>query len=180
MNLTTRRISEINLDNLIKDKSCDLFSCKVTDKFGDMGLVGVVSFKIKSNTIEVIDFILSCRAFGRSIEKSMLLKIIQILNKKKADKIIFKYLKTKKNKPCLDFLKSNLLTEKKNIFHQSGMLLSARNIQVLSRVNGALLLVNLSWKRRGSGQGESMFGDVGCGGGGNGWRWLEAGRTEKE
>ena len=50
MNLTTRRISEINLDNLIKDKSCDLFSCKVTDKFGDMGLVGVISFKIKSNT----------------------------------------------------------------------------------------------------------------------------------
>ena len=50
-----------------------------------------------SKKIVVIDFILSCRAFGRSIEKSMLLKIIQVFKKKNIDKIIFKYLKTKKN-----------------------------------------------------------------------------------
>ena len=81
-----------------------------------MGLVGVVSFKLFSNKIVVIDFILSCRAFGRSIEKSMLLKIIQVFKKKNIDKIIFKYLKTKKNKPCLDFLKTNLKKEKNNIF----------------------------------------------------------------
>ena len=103
MNLTTRRISETVLDKLINDTNCYLFSCKVEDKFGDMGLVGVVSFKLYSDKIEVIDFILSCRAFGRSIEKSMLLKIIDIFKKKKIDKIIFKYLKTQKNKPCFDF-----------------------------------------------------------------------------
>ena len=82
MNLSTRRISENELDKLIKDKNCYLFSCKVRDRFGDMGLVGVVSFRLTLNNIEVIDFILSCRAFGRSIEKSMLIKIIQILKKK--------------------------------------------------------------------------------------------------
>ena len=116
MNLSTRRISENNLDQITKDRNKYLFSCKVKDKFGDMGLVGVVSFKIFSNSIEVIDFILSCRAFGRSIEKSMLMQIIKILKKKKITKIIFKYIKTKKNKPCLDFLKENLEIEKKNIF----------------------------------------------------------------
>jgi len=116
MNLTTRRISETILDKLINDKSCYLFSCKVDDKFGDMGLVGVLSFKLLSDKIEVIDFILSCRAFGRSIEKSMLLKIIDIFKKKNVEKIIFKYLKTQKNKPCLDFLKNNLEKEKNNIF----------------------------------------------------------------
>ena len=116
MNLSTRRISESELDKLIKDKDHHLFSCKVTDKFGDMGLVGVFSFRFLSNKIEVIDFILSCRAFGRSIEKSMLFKIIQIFKKKNFTKIIFKYLKTNKNNPCLDFLKDNLEIEKKNIF----------------------------------------------------------------
>jgi len=116
MNLRTRRISEEKLDELISDKSSYLFSCKVKDKFGDMGLVGVISFKILSNKIEVIDFILSCRAFGRSIEKLMLLKILQILKKKKIDKIIFKYFKTQKNKPCLDFLKKNLEKAKNNVF----------------------------------------------------------------
>ena len=103
MNLSTRRISETNLDKLIQDKKSYIFSCKVEDKFGDMGLVGVVSFKLHVDEIEVIDFILSCRAFGRSIEKTMLMKIIEIIKKKNISKINFKYLKTKKNKPCLDF-----------------------------------------------------------------------------
>mgnify|MGYP001319478913 CR=1 FL=1 len=116
MNLTTRRITEANLDKLIKDKTCHLLSCKVKDKFGDMGLVGVVSFKLHSKKIEVIDFILSCRAFGRSIEKSMLMKIIEILKKKNFNEISFKYLKTKKNRPCLEFLNKNLKKEKNNVF----------------------------------------------------------------
>jgi len=116
INLSTRRISELDLNRLMKNKNCRLLSCKVSDKFGEMGLVGVVSFKLFSNKIVVIDFILSCRAFGRSIEKSMLLKIIQVFKKKKINKIIFKYLKTKKNKPCLNFLKTNLEKEKNNTF----------------------------------------------------------------
>tara|TARA_B100001079_G_C15954515_1_gene316370 strand:- start:197 stop:514 length:318 start_codon:yes stop_codon:yes gene_type:complete len=105
----------------------------VTDKFGDMGLVGVVSFKLASKRIEVIDFILSCRAFGRSIEKSMLIKIIQILKKKNIDKIIFKYLKTSKNKPCYDFLKENLEMEKNNVFvyRKNSRLVSPKFLKII-------------------------------------------------
>ena len=133
MNLSTRRISESELNKLIKDKSHYLLSCKVTDKFGDMGLVGVVSFKLASKRIEVIDFILSCRAFGRSIEKSMLIKIIQILKKKNIDKIIFKYLKTSKNKPCYDFLKENLEMEKNNVFvyRKNSRLVSPKFLKII-------------------------------------------------
>ncbi len=116
MNLTTRRISESTLDKLINSKNSYLFSCKVKDKFGDMGLVGVISFAVYSNKIEIIDFILSCRAFGRSIEKLMLFKVIKNFKNKNIDKIVFKYLKTQKNKPCLDFLKNNLEKEKNNVF----------------------------------------------------------------
>ena len=46
----------------------------------------------------------------------MLFKIIQVSKKENIDKIIFKYLKTSKNKPCFDFLKSNLVEIKKNTF----------------------------------------------------------------
>ena len=116
MNLTTRRISESQLDNFMKDKNKQIFSCNMSDKFGDMGLIGVISFLIKPNKIEVIDFLLSCRVFGRYIEKSMIYKIIQISKKKAINKILFKYKKTEKNKPCLDFLKNNLELEKNNTF----------------------------------------------------------------
>ena len=104
------------MDKLINSKNSHLFSCKVKDKFGDMGLVGVISFAVYSNKIEIIDFILSCRAFGRSIEKLMLFKVIKNFKNKNIDKIVFKYLKTQKNKPCLDFLKNNLEKEKNNVF----------------------------------------------------------------
>lgn len=116
MNLSTRRINDSQLDKLINDKNYNIFSCQVSDKFGDMGLVGVLSFKISKREIKIVDFILSCRVFGRSIEKSMLLKVIEILKKRKINKIVFKYIKTEKNKPCLLFLKKNLQREKENIF----------------------------------------------------------------
>ena len=116
MNLSTRRISESQLGDFMNSKNKYVFSCSVSDKFGDMGLVGVISFAVLSKKIEIVDFILSCRAFGRSIEKSMLFKIIQVSKKENIDKIIFKYLKTSKNKPCFDFLKSNLVEIKKNTF----------------------------------------------------------------
>ena len=43
---------------------------RVKDKLGDMGLVGIFIIQ-KNKEIQVLDFILSCRAFGRSIENLM-------------------------------------------------------------------------------------------------------------
>ena len=71
-----------------------------------MGLVGIYLLKIKNKETKVLDFILSCRAFGRSIEHFMFYNINLTAKKNKLNKVIFPYIKTKKNKPCLDFLKS--------------------------------------------------------------------------
>ena len=106
MNLTTRRLNENELDNLLKDKSIESRALRVKDKLGDMGLVGIYLLKIKNKEIKVLDFILSCRAFGRSIEHFMFYNINLTAKKNKLNKVIFPYIKTKKNKPCLDFLKS--------------------------------------------------------------------------
>ena len=45
-----------------------MYSVYVTDKFSDLGLVGVIG--IKGNLLDL--FALSCRALGRRIEDSML------------------------------------------------------------------------------------------------------------
>jgi len=117
MNLTTRRLSEAQLEKIIINRNINIQSCRVSDKFGDMGLVGVYTFEFNKNNVEVIDFILSCRAFGRSIENLMVYKIIQTTKKKDINKIIFKYLKTNKNKPCYSFLESlNFIKKDKNTF----------------------------------------------------------------
>ena len=74
-NLTTRRLNENELDNLLNDKSIESRALSVKDKLGDMGLVGIYLLKIKNKEIKVLDFILSCRAFGRSIEHFMFYNI---------------------------------------------------------------------------------------------------------
>ena len=62
----------------------------------DMGLVGLYILKFKKQEAHVKDFILSCRAFGRSIEKLMAYQIYLSSKKNKLKKIVFKYVKTKK------------------------------------------------------------------------------------
>ena len=105
MNLTTRRFSDEQLQKIIQDNKIEIKALRVSDKLGDMGLVGIYTIKFENRKTSVLDFILSCRAFGRSIENLMVYNIFLSSKKKKSKKIVFKYLKTKKNKPCLDFLK---------------------------------------------------------------------------
>ena len=113
MNLTTRRLNEDQLQKIIQDARIEIKALRVSDKLGDMGLVGIYVIKFEKKETNVLDFILSCRAFGRSIENLMVYNIFLSSKKNKSKKINFKYLKTKKNKPCLDFLKK-LNLKKKN------------------------------------------------------------------
>lgn len=112
MNLTTRRLTELQVDAMLNDKEIQFKSFRISDKLGDMGLIGIYAIKYKKKEVEVLDFILSCRAFGRQVENYMIYKIIQAAKKNKQKKIVFKYLKTTKNEPCLIFLRSLQLKKK--------------------------------------------------------------------
>ena len=98
--------------NHLKDKRVFSGTIRVKDKLGDMGLVGIFIIEIKQKEINVLDFILSCRAFGRSIENYMFYQINLYAKKNRIKKVVFRYKKTKKNQPTLEFLKS--LKLKKN------------------------------------------------------------------
>jgi len=106
MNLITRRLTEEQIDKIMNDKNKMIKTFSVSDKLGDMGLIGLYTIEHTKKGINVLDFILSCRAFGRSIENYMAQTIIQLAKKKKVRNIKFNYLKTKKNNPALIFLNS--------------------------------------------------------------------------
>lgn len=73
-NLTTRRYSISEIESFIANDNVYAFS--VDDKFGEMGVVGVMI--VIKNKID--SFLLSCRAFGREIESTALLTILGHLN----------------------------------------------------------------------------------------------------
>lgn len=119
MNLSTRRLNQKEVETLKKKKNNFLYTCEVKDKFGEMGIVGFFNLEIKEKKGIVRDFILSCRAFGRGIEKTMIYKMSKILKTKNVSKIVLNYKKTKKNKPCFLFLQKNFNQKKKNFFFQN-------------------------------------------------------------
>ena len=65
-NLTTRRHSEAEIEALME--SGQVFDVRLVDRFGDMGVIGVVI--VDGGEIET--FLMSCRALGRGVEDRIL------------------------------------------------------------------------------------------------------------
>jgi len=112
MNLTTRRMSEAELLAWLGEGERKLWSFSVSDRFGDSGLTGILSVERDNDMVRIVDFILSCRVFGREIEHAMLHEAVCFARVSGAKMVKAQYLPTPKNKPCLDFL------------HHSGMTLA--------------------------------------------------------
>jgi FkbH-like protein len=98
-NLTTKRSSVLDIENMMAHGSVYSFSAE--DKFGDMGIVGVVIID-KDNKIDTL--LLSCRAFGRHIEKAMIFESIKHNNKYP---IYAEYISSNKNKMTENFYAEN-------------------------------------------------------------------------
>jgi FkbH-like protein len=103
MNLSTRRLTSEELNSWNLSKNNNLWVLYVSDKFGDYGLTGIVSGSINGDSMILVDFILSCRVFGRKIEQVMLAQLFQYAQNKGLKTICAEYLPTKKNKPTFQF-----------------------------------------------------------------------------
>jgi FkbH-like protein len=71
-NLTTRRYSEGEMLSLAANADVRIFSLSVTDKFGGMGLTGVLIAKREGRSAHIDTFLLSCRVLGRKLEHTFL------------------------------------------------------------------------------------------------------------
>ena len=56
MNLSTRRLSEQEFNNWVQIHSNNLWTIRAADKFGDYGIVGILSISIKDNIATLVDF----------------------------------------------------------------------------------------------------------------------------
>src|SRR5262249_7858025 len=72
MNISTRRLGAEQLWAWAQEPGQCLWTLRVADKFGDSGLVGLVSLRRADDKGEIADFLLSCRVFGRRVEETML------------------------------------------------------------------------------------------------------------
>jgi len=103
LNLTTRRVTEAELVDWSRGSNRAVWAITVADKFGDAGLTGVLSVERASSTVKIVDFVLSCRVMGRKVENALAHIAVEYARSTGAETVVADYLKTSKNKPCLDF-----------------------------------------------------------------------------
>lgn len=107
MNLTTRRVSEQELQAWLKQGDRKLWAFRVKDKFGDSGLTGVLSLEVDADRGLITDFVLSCRVMGRHVENAMVAFAAKCCAGRGIRELRANYLPTPKNKPCLKFWSSS-------------------------------------------------------------------------
>src|SRR5262249_44798962 len=60
MNLTTRRLGEEELWKWSMDGENQFYVFRVSDKFGDYGLTGILGLTSQNGTAKITDYLLSC------------------------------------------------------------------------------------------------------------------------
>ena len=101
-NFNKQSLTEEYLQTYI-DSGNYVIGLKVTDKFGDYGIVGLCLIDIDFNNAIIRNFLLSCRVLGRGVENTFFDYIIEIMNKHQKVVKQIDFVKTEKNAPAEKF-----------------------------------------------------------------------------
>ena len=105
-NFTTIRRSEVEVrDFLARDAAAGLV-VRVSDRFGDYGLVGVVLYESLTDRYRIDTFLLSCRVLGKGVEHAIVAAIGQRAAAERKPMVEFVLTPSAKNAPAIEFLRS--------------------------------------------------------------------------
>jgi len=103
-NATTIRRSANELLRIVEDPKYRVWTFRLTDNFGDMGLVCYIIYSLEAGRIT--DFVMSCRAMGRTLENFALGHVRRALDEESLSFRGIDYVQTQKNAPFRAFLDS--------------------------------------------------------------------------
>ena len=104
-NFTTRRRSEQELKTLVSE-GAEVLRVRVSDRFGDYGLVGVLIAQSTQQAWEVDSFLLSCRVLGRGVEHAMLRRLGEDARERGLDLVRLQVISSARNEPARAFVES--------------------------------------------------------------------------
>jgi len=96
-NLTTRRHSAAQIESMESDPAYFTQELRLTDVFGDNGMIGVVICRMHENFWEIDTWLMSCRVLGRRVEEAALKEIVRQAKMSGTKKIIGSYIPSGRN-----------------------------------------------------------------------------------
>lgn len=96
-NLTTKRYSKNQIEQIAMDGNCLCIYGRLSDKFGDNGIVTVLIGKMQERVLYIDLWVMSCRVFKRNLEYAIFDYIVKFCQNNNVTKIKGEYLKSNKN-----------------------------------------------------------------------------------
>jgi FkbH-like protein len=106
-NLTTKRYTEQQIEDLARQPDWQVLSIKVRDRYADNGLVGVAITHNHGEVCEIDTFLLSCRVIGRTVETALVAHLAEEARERGLRRLEGWFLPTKKNAPACEFYREH-------------------------------------------------------------------------
>lgn len=101
-NLTTKRYTQAQMQETFESDEYIRLSGRLSDKFGDNGVVSVVIGKKQGSELHIELWLMSCRVLKRDMELAMLDRLVEECRKCGINKLVGYYYPTAKNKMVKD------------------------------------------------------------------------------
>ncbi|MDD4850372.1 MAG: HAD-IIIC family phosphatase [Gemmiger sp.] len=102
-NLTTRRYSAAEVEGLIDSPTHLTLYGRLTDRFGDNGIVTALIGSLAGDTLTIDLWVMSCRTFKRELEFALFDQLVADARAAGVKRMVGRYLPTPKNLPVKDF-----------------------------------------------------------------------------
>lgn len=97
-NLTTRRYTEAEVAEVESDPDCFALQVRLSDAFGDNGMISVIICRAETPKVWTIDtWLMSCRVLGRGVETMVLLELLHHAKLRGIEKLVGIYRPTDRN-----------------------------------------------------------------------------------
>jgi FkbH-like protein len=96
-NLTTRRYTEQQIVDLMKDPRALTLQLRLKDQFGDNGIIGIVIGKPEGEALMLDTWLMSCRVLGRQVEQTTMNLVVEQAAQLNVRLLIGEFLPTKRN-----------------------------------------------------------------------------------
>jgi len=106
-NLTTKRYSDEDIKSFAEKSNSDAITIKLSDRFGDLGIVGVCILKYEGKNAILDSFLLSCRALGRGVEEVLLSSALKLAKERGCLSAIGEFMPSRRNKQVERFYPNN-------------------------------------------------------------------------
>jgi FkbH-like protein len=101
-NVTTRRHSQGALQAMRTDPNFTVLTVKLTDRFGDNGVIGAAILEVQDDRAVIDSLLLSCRVIGRTVETAVLSRLCETARECGCRTMQGGFIPTKKNRPAAD------------------------------------------------------------------------------